>query len=116
MFVGGRRVLVCLLAMFVSRFGVLFCLFMLGKIMMMGGLMMMVGGGVVMSGCLMMVLAGRMLWRLCHGVLLPTSPRRWMPVVAKIKKALSRRNYDGPIPPPIMFNPKAQSPSFTLNC
>jgi len=74
MFVGGRRVLVCLLAMFVSRFGVLFPLFMLAKIMMVGSLMMMVGGRVVMSGCLMMMLAGRMLWRFCHGVFLPTGP------------------------------------------
>jgi hypothetical protein len=73
MFVGSGRVLVCLLAMFVSRFGVLFRLFMLAKIMMMGGLMMMMGGRVVMSGCLMMMLAGRMLWGLCHGVFLPTS-------------------------------------------
>ncbi len=51
----------------VSRFGVLFRLFMLAEIMMMGGLMMMVGGRVVMSGCLMMMLAGRMYWGLCHG-------------------------------------------------
>jgi predicted MFS family arabinose efflux permease len=42
--------------------------------MMMGGLMMMVGGRVVMSGRLMMMLTGRMLWGLCHGVFLPTSP------------------------------------------
>ena len=68
MFVGGCRVLVCLLAVFVSRFGVLFRLFVLAKIMMMGGLMMMVGGRVVMSSCLMMMLTGRMLWGLCHGV------------------------------------------------
>jgi hypothetical protein len=68
MFLGSGRVRVCLLAMFVSRFGVPFRLFMLAKIMMMGGLMMMVGGRVVMSGCLMMMLASRMLWGLCHGV------------------------------------------------
>jgi len=74
MFVGRRRVLVCLLAMFLSRFGVLFRLFVLTKIMMMGGLMMMVGGRMVMSGCLMMMLTGRMLRGLCHGVFLPTSP------------------------------------------
>ena len=73
MFVGGRRVLVCLLAMFVSRFSIS-RLFVLAKIMMMGGLMMMVRGRVVMSGCLMMMLTGRMLWGLCHGVFLPTSP------------------------------------------
>ena len=58
--------LVCLLTMSVGRFGVLVRLFVLAKIMMMGGLMMMVGGRVVMSGCLMMMLAGRMLRGLCH--------------------------------------------------
>jgi hypothetical protein len=76
MFVGGRRMLVCLLTMPVGRFGVLVRLFVLAKIMMMGGLMMMVGGRVVMSGCLMMMLAGRMLWGLWHRVFLPTSPRK----------------------------------------
>ena len=53
--------LVCLLAMLVSRFGVLLRLFVLAEIMMMGGLMVMMGGCVVMSGCLMMMLTGRML-------------------------------------------------------
>ncbi|MGA7198403.1 hypothetical protein, partial [Roseiarcus sp.] len=48
MFVGGCRVLVSLFAMFVSRFGVLLRLFVLAKIMMMGGLMMMMCGRVVM--------------------------------------------------------------------
>jgi len=53
--------------MFVSRFGVLLRLFVLAKVMMMGGLKMMMRGGVVMSGGLMMMLTGRMLWGLCHG-------------------------------------------------
>ena len=66
--------LVSLLAMFVSRFSVLLRLFVLAKIMMMGGLMMMMRGSVVVSGGLMMVVTGRMLWGLCHGVFLPTSP------------------------------------------
>ena len=86
---GGRRVLVCLLAMFVSRFGVLFRLFVLAKIMMMGGLMMMVRGRVVMSGCLMMMLTGRMLWGLCHGVFLQPVLEDGCPVVADTLKALS---------------------------
>ena len=63
--------LVSLLAMFVSRFGVLLRLFVLAKVMMMGGLMMMMGGGVVMSGGLMMMLTGRMLRGLCHGAFPP---------------------------------------------
>ncbi len=71
---GGRGALVRLLAMFVSRFGVLLRLFVLAEIMMMGGLMVMMGGCVVMSGCLMMMLTGRMLRGLCHCVFLPTSP------------------------------------------
>jgi hypothetical protein len=54
---GGRGVFVALLAMFVSRSRVLFRLFVLAHIMMMGGLMMMVRGGVVMSGRQMVVLA-----------------------------------------------------------
>ena len=71
MFVGGRAVLVPVLAVLVCRFGVLFRLFVLAKIVMMGGLMMMVGGGVVMSRGLMMMLAGRMLRGLCHGAFPP---------------------------------------------
>ena len=43
MFVGGRGKLVRLLAMFVGRVGVLLGLFVLTKIMMVGGLMMMRG-------------------------------------------------------------------------
>jgi hypothetical protein len=65
MFVGGRAVLVSLLAVLVSHFGVFLRLLVLAKIVMMGGLMMMVGGGVVMSRGLVMMLAGWML-RLCH--------------------------------------------------
>ena len=46
--------------MFVSSLGMLFRLFVLAEIMMVGRLVMMVGGGVMMSGGLMMVLTGRM--------------------------------------------------------
>ena len=68
MFVSSRGVLVCLLPMLVSRFGVLLCLFVLAEIMMMGGLMVMMGGCMVMSGRLKMMLTGRMLRGFCHGV------------------------------------------------
>jgi hypothetical protein len=68
MFAGGRGVLVSLLAMFVSRFGVLFRLFVLAKIVMMGGLVMMMGSSMMMRGGLMMMLASRMP---SHGVFLP---------------------------------------------
>jgi hypothetical protein len=54
MLVGGRCVLVPASAMFVSSVGMLFRLFVLAEIMMVGRLVMMVGGGV------MMVLTGRM--------------------------------------------------------
>jgi hypothetical protein len=67
MFVGRRGVLVSLLAVLVSRFGVLLRLFVLAEVVMMGGLMMMMGRGVVMCGGLMMMLAGCMLRGLCHG-------------------------------------------------
>jgi hypothetical protein len=67
MFVGGRAVLVPVLAILVSHFGVFLRLLMLAKIVMVGGLMMMVGGGVVMSRGLMMMLTGWMLGGLCHG-------------------------------------------------
>ena len=80
MFVGGRGMLVCLLAMFVSRVGVLLRLFVLTKIMMVGGLMMM-RGSVVMSGGLMMMLTCRMLRGLCHGVVPPNRSRKTVPVV-----------------------------------
>ena len=66
MAVGRRAVLVALLAMFVRGSRVLFGLFVLAQIVMMGGLMMMMGGGVVMGSGLMMMLTGRM-FRLCHG-------------------------------------------------
>jgi hypothetical protein len=70
MFVGGRGVLVSLLAMFVSRFRVLLRLFVLAEIMMMGGLMMMMRGRVVVGGGLMMMLTGGVL-RLGHGAFPP---------------------------------------------
>jgi len=71
MFARRRRVLVRLLAMLVSRIGVLLGLFVLAQIVMVGGLMMVMGGRVVVSGGLMMVLAGWMLWGLCHGAIPP---------------------------------------------
>jgi hypothetical protein len=72
MFASGRGVLVSLLAMFVSRVGVLFRVFVLAEVVMMGGLMMMMRGSVMISGGLMMMLTGRMLRGLCHGAFLPT--------------------------------------------
>ena len=66
MFVGRLGMLVCELAMFVSRVGVLLPLFVLAEIVMMGGLMMVMCGCVVMSRRLMMLLTGRMLRGLCH--------------------------------------------------
>ena len=71
MFASGRGVLVSLIAMFVSRFGMLLRVFVLAEVMMMGGLMMMMRGGVVMSGGLMMMLTCRMLRGLSHGIFLP---------------------------------------------
>jgi hypothetical protein len=75
MFASGRGVLVSLLAMFMSRFGVIFRVFVLAKVMMMRGLMMMMRGGVVMRGGLMMMLTGWMLRGLCHGATPPN--RSW---------------------------------------
>jgi hypothetical protein len=60
MLVGGRCVFVPGSAMFVGSVGMLFRLFVLAEIMMVGRLVMMVGGGVMISGGLMMVLTGRM--------------------------------------------------------
>jgi hypothetical protein len=56
MFVGKLTVLM-------SSSGVLLCLFMLSKIVMMGRLMVMMRGGVMLSGRLVVVLAGWMLLR-----------------------------------------------------
>jgi hypothetical protein len=47
--------------MFLSSLGMLFRLFVLAEIMMVGRLVMMVGGSMMISGGLMMVLHGRML-------------------------------------------------------
>jgi hypothetical protein len=77
MFVGGCGVLVPLLAVLVSCFGVLLGLFVLAEIVMMGGLMVVMGGGVMMSGGLMMMLAGRMLRGFCHGVFPPNRSIRY---------------------------------------
>jgi hypothetical protein len=81
MFVGGRGILVGLLAMFVRRHGVLLRLVVLAEIMMVSGLVMMMGGGVVMGGGLMMMLARRML-RLCHGVVPPNRSWKNMPAAS----------------------------------
>ena len=59
--VRGRRVLVALFALFLSRGRVLFRLFVLAHIVMMRCLMVMMRGGVVVSGSLMVMLARRML-------------------------------------------------------
>jgi hypothetical protein len=71
MFVGSFRMFVSRFAMFVSSLGMLLRFFVLAKIVMMCGLMMMVGRGVMIRGGLMMMLAGWMLRRLCHVVFLP---------------------------------------------
>jgi hypothetical protein len=60
---------VSLLAMLVGRVGVLLRLFVLAKIVMVGGLVMMMGSSMMMRGGLMMMLASRMS---SHGVFLPT--------------------------------------------
>jgi hypothetical protein len=61
MLVGGRCMFVPDSTMFVSSLGMLFRLFVLAEIMMVGRLVMMVGGSMMISGGLMMVLHGRML-------------------------------------------------------
>ncbi len=68
MLVGGLCALVPLLAMFVSGFGVLLSLFVLAKIVMERGLMMMMGSSMMMAGSPMMMLAR---WMLSHGIFLP---------------------------------------------
>ncbi len=81
MFVSGFCVLVRLLAMFVSRFGVFLRLFVFIDLVMMGCLMMMMmRRSVVMSGGLMMMLTGRML-RVCHNAFL-------LPVRIRIRVAI----------------------------
>ena len=80
-FVGGRGMLVSLLAMFVSCVGVLLRLFVFAEIMMMGGLVMMMRRCVVLSGSLVMVLTGRMLRGLCHGAIPPNQPSKKDPLV-----------------------------------
>jgi hypothetical protein len=56
-FLRGRRVLVRLFAVLVSRGRVRLGLFMLARLVVMSGLMMMVGGGVMMRGGVVMMLA-----------------------------------------------------------
>jgi hypothetical protein len=57
MFVSGRRMLMGELAMVFGRCGVILCIFVFAKLMVVGRLMMMVRSGVVVSGGGMMVLA-----------------------------------------------------------
>jgi hypothetical protein len=71
MFASRRGVFVALIAMFVSRVCVLLRLFVLAKIVMVCGLMMMMRGCVMIRGGLMMVITRRMLRGLCHGVIPP---------------------------------------------
>ena len=73
-FVGGRGVLVSLLAMFESCVGVFLRLLVFAQIMMMGGLVMMMRRCVVLSGSLVVVLTGRMHRGLCHGAIPPNQP------------------------------------------
>jgi hypothetical protein len=56
--VGRRYQLLALLAMFMSRVGVILRLFVLAQIMMKGGLMMVMRGRAVMSGGPMVMLTG----------------------------------------------------------
>ena len=113
MFVGGRGVLVSLLAMFVSRFGVLLPrLCVLAEVMVMGAPMMVMRGSVVMSGGLMMMLTGRMLRGLCHGYssqpVLETDAGCSLAIAA-----LSRRKCDDPsLAPPIMAVQRGRSILF----
>ncbi len=65
MLFGGRRVLVPLLTVLVSGFGVRLGLFVLAHVVEMGGLVMMVGRSVMMCGRLMVMLTSRMLV-FCH--------------------------------------------------
>jgi hypothetical protein len=66
MFVSGRRMFVPGPAVLVSSLSMLLRLLVLAKIVVVGGLVMMMSGSVVISGGLMMVLTGRMLWGLCQ--------------------------------------------------
>ena|SRR5664280_1576051 len=79
-FVGGRGVLVSLLAMFESCVGVFLRLLVFAQIMMMGGLVMMMRRCVVLSGSLVVVLTGRMLRGLCHDAIRPNRRKtmRWL--------------------------------------
>jgi len=59
--VGGRRVLVGEIAMFLGGHGVHFRLVMVAMLMMVRGLMVMMGGGMMVSRGSLMMLARRML-------------------------------------------------------
>ncbi len=64
--VGGRRMLVGKLAMFVSRSRVFLCLFVFAELVVMGRLKVMMRGGMVVSGGFEVMLTRRMFWCLCH--------------------------------------------------
>src|SRR5208282_3466941 len=98
-FVGGRGLLVGLLAMFVRRHGVLLRFLVLAEIVMMSGLVVMMGGGVVMGGGLMMMLARRML-RLCHGIVPPNRSWKNMPAASIWSGFCSRQPRVGGGEPP----------------
>ena len=76
---GGRSVLLSVSAMLVSGGRVLFSLVVLTGLVMVCRLMMM-GGGVMVSGCLMVMLARRMLRRLGHFRVLPG----WLTVASSL--------------------------------
>ena len=64
--VGGRRMLVGELAMFVSRSGVFLCLFVFAELVVMGRLKVMMRGGMVVSGGIEVMLTPWMFWCLGH--------------------------------------------------
>ena len=70
MFVCGCRMFVPRFAVFVSSLGMPLRLIFLAKFVMMGGLMMMMRGRVMISGGLVVMLNGGMLRRFCHGAFL----------------------------------------------
>lgn len=63
---GGRRMLVGKLAMFVSRSRVFLCLFVFAELVMMGRLKVMMRGGMVVCGGFEVMLTRWMFWCLCH--------------------------------------------------
>jgi hypothetical protein len=99
MFVSGRRMFVPGPAVLVSSLSMLLRLLVLAKIVVVGGLVMMMSGSVVISGGLMMVLTGRMLGGLCH-IEFPPQPIREnaLPVGVTMMRSLPRHYCDEPRP------------------